>query len=128
MRNLLLILLPILLTACSTMSSLDNTSREGKTLKVTNHSYDRVYKAAYEVLNNEFNIDSADKEKGVIKAYKSVSAFSWGEFISVAISPASAGAKSYSVKVISLRRVKTQITGGDLESSIVNKIEHRLRM
>lgn len=113
------------LTGCSTMSSLDSTSKEGQAIEVSGRSYEEVYQAAYTVLSKDYSIENADQGRGVINASKSISAFSWGEVFRVTIEPVTPAA-SYTVRVVSLKRYKLQVTGGDLERAVLNKIQQAL--
>ena len=126
MQKLATLMVTILfLTSCSTMGTLYNELPSAPSFTVEGKSYDQVYDAAFSVMSSKFAIESADKNTGIIKASNSMSAFSWGEIIGVSITPPK-NASSYIVRVKSLKKAKTQITGEDHTKDVMANIKNKL--
>ena len=76
---------------------------------ITGKTYDQVWTAAETVADEHFEVRERDKATGVIKAERTMSAFSKGEYIGIYIVPLAAAA-THTVEVV--RRKKS--TYGDL--------------
>lgn len=111
----------VLLTSCATMS--DVKPGDGYRVTITGHSYDEIWKAAIRVAEEHFDIRESDQSRGVIKAERDVSFTSWGEFVGIFITPATADAVAYTVEVVNRRKSRGQITGQGWEHKVIRDIQ-----
>ena len=114
---LVLGLLALLVAGCATIGSLQPGS--GSTFEVYDKSYDEIWRAAVTVVTRSLTIVEYNKDAGTIKAEARAGLATCGEVVGVFIKPARKGEKKYTVEVLSLKRLRTQITGQNWEQTII---------
>lgn len=124
MKMILSVLLIFIFTGCATIDSV--RPGMGRRIRVEGASYSKLWRAANKVVSQQLAIVSSDQNLGVIKAEKGAGLSTWGEVVGVFITPATEGAKSYEIEVVSEKRSKLQITGQNWEETIVAGIKAEL--
>jgi hypothetical protein len=112
-----LILFSVILSACATTGSL--APGNGSVLKVSGRNYDEVWRASMHAMGKNLIIVETDQSAGTIRAKSPVGATTWGEVVGLFIWPVTPSADSYTVEVLSRKRLLTQITGRNWEPSVM---------
>jgi hypothetical protein len=124
-----------LLTACSGANDL-GTGKTGKSITVSEVSYDKVWNAALAAVNEtkgdqklevekSLHVTKQDKAKGRIEAESGMSALSWGEVVGIFISPAH-DAPQHRIEVESLTKMKTNLFANNWEDELLTSIQNSL--
>jgi hypothetical protein len=117
-------LISFVVTACATVDSLKRGS--GRVFVVRGRDYPTVWRAANTVVSRQLAIVSVNKATGEIRAEKAAGLATWGEVIGIWITPPDPQAAEFTVEVLSLKRVRTQLTGQDWENTIVQGMKAEL--
>jgi hypothetical protein len=120
----LVLALAISLSACQSMS--DVKPGDGRKATITGKSYDAIWDAAYRVADEHFDIKQQDKVRGVIVGERTVSAFSWGAWVGVYITPATPGASNYTIEVVRRKKMTTNLGEQDWEYKILRDVYRQL--
>lgn len=108
------------MVGCQTMS--DVKPGDGKRQTFAGVTYDQLWTAALKVADEHFEIREQDKEKGIILAERTYSAWSHGAWVGIYITPPPAGAPPYTVEVVRRRKVTTNIGEQDWERKVLRDI------
>lgn len=125
MKAILSLLLLSLICACATIGSLQPGSG-GSTFEVRGKSYEEIWKASVRAMSSNLTIVESDKASGSIKSEARAGMATWGEVVGLFIRPTTATADTYTVEVLSKKRVQTQITGQNWEPSVIANIKAEL--
>ena len=90
------------LAGCQSMS--DVKPGDGKVATIPGQSYDQVWAAGVKVADEHFEIRTQDKAAGTIMAERTVTAWGWGSWVGIYITPPASGAPSYRVEVVSRKK------------------------
>ena len=119
------ILVALSFSACATVAGL----KPGKGLFFTacNHSYDEVWNASTKSIRQRpgVNIAQFDKEKGFIKASRSLTLTSWGGVVGVFITPLEQQ-DCHKIEVVERKRLLGQLSGPNWEPDILLGIQAEL--
>lgn len=110
MKSILILMFVGLISGCATIGSLQPGSG-GSTFEVQGKSYDEIWKASVRAMSSNLTIVESDKASGTIKSEARAGMATWGEVVGLFIRPTSAGADKYTIEVLSMKRMQTQITG-----------------
>ncbi|MGC6534890.1 MAG: hypothetical protein ACON4V_05025 [Parvibaculales bacterium] len=119
------VIFSLLVFACANGSQNATSERSNFTLSAP--SYDALFDATTATLNGlGLTITSSSKARGEIKAKSGVSAFSWGEYISISLSTKPNGQGAYSLRVESDAAVPFNVSAKDWRQPIASGIRKRL--
>ena len=68
-----------------------------------------IWSAALKVADENFEIPEQDKVRGIITAERTMTAWAAGAWVGIYIVPANDGAESYRIKVVSRKKLVTNI-------------------
>lgn len=125
MRVILSGLVFFFLSACATVGDVTPGSG-GSTFEVHGKSYDEVWKASVRAMSNGLTIVESDRTSGAIKSEARAGMATWGEVVGLFIRPTTAGAATYTVEVVSKKRMQTQISGQNWAPSVIANIKAEL--
>lgn len=125
MKLVLGLLLVGIVSGCSSAGGLQSENF-GSTIEIQDKSYNEVWKASVRAMSNNLTIIESDKTTGTIKSEASAGMTTWGEIVGLFIQPTTPDAKKYTLKVISKKRLKTQITGQNWEPSVLANVKAEL--
>jgi hypothetical protein len=118
MKTILSLLLLSLISACATVGSLQPGSG-GSTFEVRGKTYEEIWKASVHAMSSNLTIVESDKVSGTIKSEARAGMATWGEVVGLFIRPTTPTADTYTVEVLSKKRMQTQITGQNWEPSVI---------
>jgi hypothetical protein len=116
-----LLLAGLSLAGCQSLS--DVAPGDGRTATITGHTYEEIWRAALTVADEHFEIREQDQARGVIKAERTTTAFGWGAWVGLYITPPAPGANRYVVEVVSRKKA----TGNLAEQGWEGKVLHDLQ-
>ncbi|SRR6266511_4935648 len=116
--------LALSLVACQSMS--DVKPGDGRKATISGKTYEQVWDAAYKVADEHFEVREQDKARGVIRAERTMSAFSSGAWVGIYITPSNPGVSTYTVEVVRRKKVVTQAGEQDWEYKVLRDIYRRL--
>jgi hypothetical protein len=114
------ILLVVSLAGCQSMS--DVKPGDGRRTTITGKTYDEIWDAAHKVADEHFEIREHDKARGVILGERTVSAFGWGSWVGLYITPAVEGADTYTVEVVRRKKASGNLGEQDWEYKTLRDI------
>jgi hypothetical protein len=91
------------------------------------HTYDQMWSAAYQVATTNLVVKEHDKAAGKILAEQPVSVWSYGAWVGIYITPATAGASAYTLEVVSRKRLASDIGAEDWETKVLTDVKVALR-
>lgn len=109
------------LAACQTMA--DVRPGDGRRATIENRSYEDIWKAALKVADEHFDIKEQDQTRGVIVAERTMTAWSYGAWVGIYVTPPTTGAKSYTVEVVRRKKMTTNVGEQDWEKKVLRDIE-----
>ena len=126
MKNALNILLLLLLTGCISLFPRVSENMDGKTLTVNGLSYEQIWKDTYSVIDNRYFLldNSEQKNTGVILAGSNHCAFGSDDFVGIYITPTTANAKDYSIKIVT--NTYGDQSNKELQSELSKMIEAKM--
>jgi hypothetical protein len=95
---------------------------EGRKATITGKTYDQICDAAHKVSDEYFEIRQHDKTRGAILAERTMSAWGAGAWVGIYITPAAAGAESYTVEVVRRKKLMTNVGEQDWEYKVLRDI------
>jgi uncharacterized protein YceK len=125
MKAVLAFLMLCLISGCATVGGLQPGSG-GSTFEVRGKSYEEIWKASVRAMSSNLTIVESDKASGSIKSEARAGMATWGEVVGLFIRPTTASAETYTVEVVSKKRMQTQITGQNWEPSVIANIKAEL--
>jgi hypothetical protein len=120
-----LTLLITLIAGCQTIANVPPGA--GKKEMVEGHTYDQVWGAAYQVAAKHLVVKEHDKAAGTILAEEPISVWSYGAWVGIYVTPATPGARAYTIEVVSRQRVASDIGVPDWETKVLSDVQVALR-
>ena len=124
MRTLVAVLTLFVLFGCATVGELAPGS--GSTFEVRGKSYDEIWRASVRAMSNGLTIVESDRTSGVIKSEARAGIATWGEVVGLFVTPTTAVSSTYTVEVVSKKRIQTQITGQNWTPSVIANVKAEL--
>lgn len=109
---------------CQTMSEV--RPGEGRREAIEGHTYDQVWGAAEQVARAHFGVKEQDKAKGTIVAERPISVWSYGAWIGIYVEPPGGAGRTFTVEVVSRRRVASDIGVYDWETKVLGDVREVL--
>lgn len=109
------------LAGCRSMS--DVKPGDGKAATITGETYEQIWAAAVKVADEHFEIREQDQATGVIKAERTFTHGGWGAWVGIYVVPATAGAPSYRVEVVSRKKATGNIGEQGWEGKTLRDIQ-----
>ena len=107
------------LVGCATTESAKPVAGDAS-FEVRGKSYDEVWQAAHVTTSRSMTILESSKEAGTLQAATRSGMFTWGDMVSVFISPVGNGADAYTVEARSLLRAAGQTAGKDWIAVVIS--------
>lgn len=125
MKVVLLTLLVLGVNACASVETMREVGGNG-TANVYNVSYDKAWEASKDaVVDAGGRLNEEDKAQGYIIGTFGMSAFSWGEKVSIFLTALDKNATE--VEVVSKRALATNVTAKNWEPTIHKQIKNNLQ-
>lgn len=125
MKVVLLTLLVLGVNACASVETMREAGGNG-TANVYNVSYDKAWEASKDaVVDAGGRLNEEDKAQGYIIGTFGMSAFSWGEKVSIFLTALDKNATE--VEVVSKRALATNVTAKNWEPTIHKQIKNNLQ-
>jgi len=99
---------------------------DGRRLTITGREYDAIWQAAIKVADEHFEIREQDKGRGAITAERTMTAWGAGAWVGIYITPTTAGAATYTVEVVSRKKLMTNLTEQGWEKKVLRDLQDAL--
>jgi hypothetical protein len=124
MSRAILLVLAILLAGCQSMA--DVHPGAGRTLTITGRDYEAIWQAAVKVAAKHFEIREQDSVRGTITGERTITAWGWGAWVGIYITPPTAGAGTYTVEVVNRKKLMTNLGEQGWEKKILRDLQNVL--
>lgn len=122
----LFILTGLVSVGCQTLAHVQ--PGDGRRATITGRTYEAIWQAALKVADEHFEILERDQTRGVIRAERTMSAWSSGAYVGIYITPPVPRADSYLVEVVRRKKVKTQVGEQDWEYKVLRDMFAELKL
>jgi hypothetical protein len=124
MKVLSVFTLALLLTGCQSMA--DVHPGDGRTLTITGRDYDAIWRAAVRVADEHFEIREQDPARGTITGERTITAWGWGAWVGIYITPPTADAGTYTVEVVNRKKLMTNLGEQGWEKKVLRDLQNVL--